>query len=270
MIILRKEKLTFSHPNPITNSKISEVEKEYGWKYPKELKDDLKVGNGGKPNLRVFRPTKKVFGQSELEVNTMLSLNKNDLENVHTATKAISSENKDYKMLIPFMNTSGGNCYCIGPDDTVFYWDHETDKIERIAFSYKNFKDRLEMSEADKILNSEDYKYLESIETKFNNQLKDGLAIKCLELNLESPLYYSKDKILVLSIGNSGYKVEIYFNPKTNKFEDQDSNKYYTENKLYDLSKKVMLEGINYMAESSSTSTKMIEKYKNIVNTYFK
>lgn len=143
MIILRNNKLTWKYSNPITNNKISEVEKEYGWKYPKELKDDLKVGNGGRPSLNIFYPTKKVFGQDELEVKTLLSLNKNDVENVHTAAKAISSENKDYRMLIPFMNTSCGNLYCIGPDDAVYYWFHETDKIERIAPSYKNFRDRL-------------------------------------------------------------------------------------------------------------------------------
>lgn len=154
MIILRQKnyssKLNWHSysKNPITLSKVSEIERKYSWKYPKKLKEDILEVGFGRPENTVFYYDKniKLPGHPEcIVVKTLLSLNEEDMETIYPYIKYLNSEEtkKNYKGYIPFMNTPGGDLLMISPDKSVVYYDHELDKCTKIAPSYENFRDRL-------------------------------------------------------------------------------------------------------------------------------
>lgn len=97
--------------------KIQEVAKENGFVYPKELIDLILKCNNGIITPNKFDSKK----EQDLEVKTILSYNKEDIETVYGAIKALKESGFNY---IPFANTPSGNLICLNGNE-VIVWEHE-------------------------------------------------------------------------------------------------------------------------------------------------
>lgn len=128
--------ITWKYIKPlISQTAISEFEKEADISFPDDLRNCLVSNNGGRPSMNVF-DTKRY---KEKTIKALLSLNKTDTENIFSVYSALNSEMKG---LVPFASDPGGDFLCLYNNEIVLYF-HETNDIEKIANSFTEFLSKL-------------------------------------------------------------------------------------------------------------------------------
>lgn len=95
----------------------------------------IKANNGGRPERNIVT----LKNGSEKVVNTFLSFNEADKENVYKAKRR--TEEDDAK-LIPFAADPSGNYFCF-KDSAVYFYDHEDGGLQMAADSFTAFLDML-------------------------------------------------------------------------------------------------------------------------------
>lgn len=92
--------------------------------------------NGSRPSLNLF-----ILENGEEKVlNTFLSFNEEDKENVFKAKRRVTEDNNE---IIPFANDPAGNYFCLKKEKVVFY-SHESGEIYPAADSFENFINKLQ------------------------------------------------------------------------------------------------------------------------------
>jgi hypothetical protein len=112
---------------------ISIFAKNNGVDFPEEFIEFVKKNNGGRP----VKNEVVLTNGSEKVVNSFLSFNDEDKENVYKARRWVSNKN-----LIPFANDPAGNYYCLLDGKVVFYF-HEDDSVVDVAESFGTFLEKL-------------------------------------------------------------------------------------------------------------------------------
>jgi cell wall assembly regulator SMI1 len=114
---------------------VEEFEGKHNISLPDDLKQCIRLNNGGRPDKNIFDTDKS----KERVFKTLLSFNENDVENIYKYFPVIHSENP---ALIPFASDPGGNFICV-KDGAVVLFLHETGGIEQVASSYSKFLNKL-------------------------------------------------------------------------------------------------------------------------------
>ena len=129
--------LEWKYVEPLDESQLSKVEKHFGLSLPEDYKKSLGECNRGKPTLERF--------DTELQKECVLDYMIN-LEETVAIAQTLSSGN-GVKNLIPIGQDPFGNLIAFriaGPQvDGVVFWDHETNKISKIAGSFTEFIEKL-------------------------------------------------------------------------------------------------------------------------------
>jgi hypothetical protein len=99
-------------------------------KFPEGFITFFRMYNGGRPTKNTIKLNKREF-----VVNSFLSFNKDDKENVYNIKNILSKIDKD---LIPFANDPAGNYFCLKSNKVVFYF-HEDDSIIEVCSSFDEF-----------------------------------------------------------------------------------------------------------------------------------
>ena len=129
-------KLQCKYNSATSVEKIQDVAKENGFTYTNDLTNFVLLYNNG-----IIIPNKFDSEQSKgYEVKTILSYNKEDMENVYTAIEILKEEGV---YLIPFAYTPSGDFICLEINNAVVLWKHETSIIERISPTFSLFIDSL-------------------------------------------------------------------------------------------------------------------------------
>ena len=102
---------------------------------PEGFEDFFKKYNGGRPTQNICF----LYNGAEKVVNSFLSFNKDDKENIYKAIKRVSQNNLE---IIPFASDPAGNYFCIKSNEIVFY-SHEDEEIYKISNSFNEFIDNL-------------------------------------------------------------------------------------------------------------------------------
>ena len=130
---------TFKYINNIDPSVLSDFEKKFKCKIPKDLKETLLNFNGAHSSLKTIDIPNTRGGQV---FGSLLSYNDNDLNNVYTFLDPVSDNNfidKNGKLIaIPFGISPGGDVFCI-QNNKVMYWEHETNEFIFVSKSFSNF-----------------------------------------------------------------------------------------------------------------------------------
>lgn len=129
--------IQWKYVKPLENEEIVTLylEKE-NLKIPKELIECLKSNNGGRPSINAFDTNvakERVF-------KSLLSFNYNDFETIHIVYNSFFREKK----LFPFATDPSGNYICVVlEDNSIVYFEMESQKIEQIADSFSEFLELL-------------------------------------------------------------------------------------------------------------------------------
>lgn len=123
--------ITWKRGSQIDERTISEVENAYGISLPQDYKDVVMNNNNARSSVTTFDTTVS----KEHVFKKLLSLKKEDIENVYKAKKVLSHI-KD--SLYPFGNDPAGNLLCL-KNGKVVYWLHEDDTILNVADSFSDF-----------------------------------------------------------------------------------------------------------------------------------
>lgn len=115
------------------NGSIKKLEQEYKCKFPADLKKCIISNNGGTPSLNKFDTQDK----NTYVFSGLLSLNEDDNDNIYSIIDKLSVYG-----LIPFGSTPFGNFICT-KNNSIVYWNHETNKTESVANSFTSFLDKL-------------------------------------------------------------------------------------------------------------------------------
>ena len=114
----------------------TEIEKERQISFPKDLKELIIEANAATPSKYNF-----MVNNSEKAFGAILSFNRDeaDTDSVFTALNAISDRN-----LLPFGIDPFGNyiCYSLN-NNSVIFWDHETDGVIPVSDNLSSFLDSL-------------------------------------------------------------------------------------------------------------------------------
>ena len=118
----------------VEKDSINKFQEIYGIVFPEELKELIKVNNGGRPSLDII---KTVEGE-ELEVKALLSFNKEDVENIYNV---INYFKEHFQVrIVPIATEPSGNYFCINlTNNSIVYWNHETNKETLISNGIKEF-----------------------------------------------------------------------------------------------------------------------------------
>lgn len=111
---------------------IDEFETEYKCKLPKDFRQWIKANNAGRPELSVFDSDITV----ERTIKKLLSFDSGDIENIWEENTKLQETNKT---LIAFANDSFGNYICFDSKNNIVFFEHETEKIEKIALDFSEF-----------------------------------------------------------------------------------------------------------------------------------
>lgn len=111
-------------------SSIDRFEAEHGFSFPKDLKEILLKYNGGRPSKKYF----DTETEKDKEFKTLLSFNDSDIETIYKSYPLDSAD----KTLVPFASDPAGN-YFVLKDNSVWLWNHETDKTVFLASTFTEF-----------------------------------------------------------------------------------------------------------------------------------
>ena len=96
------------------------------------MKEIFKKNNGGRPSVKFF----DIASEKQHEFKTLLSFNETDVENIFDYVLA------DHKDVIPFATDPAGNLFCLYRN-AIYYWQHETDRMEFLANTFSDFLSKL-------------------------------------------------------------------------------------------------------------------------------
>jgi len=119
----------------INKAAVEDFEKKYNVSFPSDLKQGIKVNNGGRPDKSTFdtnKTTERVF-------KTLLSFNEEDVETIYKYFPII---HREITSLLPFASDPGGNFLCLKDGKVVLYL-HEIGDIESVAISFTELMDKL-------------------------------------------------------------------------------------------------------------------------------
>jgi cell wall assembly regulator SMI1 len=128
--------IVWKYIKPLENdTAIEEFEKTCGLEFPADLKECVKMNNGGRLTVNIF-DTKET---QERIMGSLLSFNKSDLDNIYSVFSILQKEAKNF---LPFARDPAGNFLCVLHGKIVF-WLHETNTYEYVAESFTELLEKL-------------------------------------------------------------------------------------------------------------------------------
>ena len=127
--------ITWKYVKPlVSEGSIAEYEAQTGVALPDDIKGAIQMHNGGRPSLKYYDlPTEK-----DKEFKTLLSFNRNDVENVFAFYPLDSADGN----LVPFASDPSGNFFVI-KDGKINLWLHESDTTVFLSESFSGFLETL-------------------------------------------------------------------------------------------------------------------------------
>ncbi|HHO0458529.1 SMI1/KNR4 family protein [Morganella morganii] len=117
----------------VTESLISDVEKELGYKFTDSYVHFVKKYNGGRPPISVFSTTTS----QERTIKSFLSFNPDDVENIIRLNRGVAEISE---LLVAFAIDNFGNYICFDKQhDMVYFLDFETGKTDLIDKTFSDF-----------------------------------------------------------------------------------------------------------------------------------
>ena len=117
---------------------INKFEKDYGITLPDLLKKFIISNNGGRPNLDII----KTEEGKEVEIKSLLSFNKEDIENIYNVIDYFKKEFNGE--LVPIASEPSGDYFCVDiSKGSILYWEQETSKVIFISKNLNEFIDKL-------------------------------------------------------------------------------------------------------------------------------
>ena len=127
--------ITWKYVKPLANSEsIVEYETLTGCILPDDIREVIKMYNGGRPSLKYY----DLPEEKDKEFKTLLSFNRNDVENVFAFYPLDSANGK----IVPFASDPAGNLFVI-KEGKIFLWSHESDTTVFLAESFSAFLETL-------------------------------------------------------------------------------------------------------------------------------
>lgn len=127
--------ITWKYVKPLDSlESITEYEALTRSQLPDDIKEVIRLHNGGRPSLKYY----DLPEEKDKEFKTLLSFNRNDIENVFAVYPLDSADGA----LVPFASDSAGNFFVIR-DGKVYLWQHELDTIVFLAESFSDFLETL-------------------------------------------------------------------------------------------------------------------------------
>ena len=127
--------ITWKYVKPLVNlNSIVEYETLTGGLLPDDIKEVIKMYNGGRPSLKYY----DLPNEKDKEFKTLLSFNRNDIENVFAFYPLDSANGK----IVPFASDPAGNLFVI-KGAKMFLWLHESDTTVFLAESFSAFLETL-------------------------------------------------------------------------------------------------------------------------------
>ena len=127
--------ITWKYVKPLVNlNSIVEYEALTGGLLPDDIKEVIKMYNGGRPSLKYY----DLPNEKDKEFKTLLSFNRNDIENVFAFYPLDSANGK----IVPFASDPAGNLFVI-KEGKMFLWLHESDTTVFLAESFSAFLETL-------------------------------------------------------------------------------------------------------------------------------
>ena len=116
-------------------SAVEDFEKENNISFPLDLKECIKINNGGRPSRNVFTTD----NLKDRVLEKLLSFNESDVENIYKFFPIIRSRSND---LTPFASDPFGNFLCLKSDKIVLFL-HETEQIENVSDTFSGLLAKL-------------------------------------------------------------------------------------------------------------------------------
>lgn len=127
--------ITWKYVKPLVNlESIAEYEALTGSILPDDIKRVVKMCNGGRPSLKYY----DLPNEKDKEFKTLLSFNRNDIENVFAFYPVDSANGK----IVPFASDPAGNLFVV-KEGKIFLWSHESDSTVFLADSFPAFLETL-------------------------------------------------------------------------------------------------------------------------------
>ena len=127
--------ITWKYVKPLANAEsIAEYEVLTESLLPEDIKDVVRMYNGGRPSLKYYDTLK----EKDNEFKALLSFNRNDIENVFAFYPLDSAREK----LVPFASDPAGNFFVI-KDGKIYLWLHESDTTVFLSESFSAFLETL-------------------------------------------------------------------------------------------------------------------------------
>ena len=127
--------ITWKYVKPLVSlESIAEYETLTASPLPDDIKEVIRMYNGGRPSLKYYDLPK----EKDKELKTLLSLNRSDIENVFAIYPLDSANGK----LVPFASDPAGNFFVI-KERKIYLWLHESDEVVFLAESFTAFLETL-------------------------------------------------------------------------------------------------------------------------------
>ena len=127
--------ITWKYVKPLVSlESIAEYETLTASPLPDDIKEVIRMYNGGRPSLKYYDLPK----EKDKEFKTLLSFNRSDIENVFAFYPLDSANGK----LVPFASDSAGNFFVI-KERKIYLWLHESDEVVFLAESFTAFLETL-------------------------------------------------------------------------------------------------------------------------------
>lgn len=123
--------IIWKYATPVQGNLVLKVAKDHAIELPEFLVKIIEKGNNGSPSKKLFYYDNN---KNEDVFKTLLSYNRNDIENVYSALNTL----KDYPALYPFGNDPAGNLICL-ENGKVVLWKHETLSIWPVSNTVEEF-----------------------------------------------------------------------------------------------------------------------------------
>jgi hypothetical protein len=112
-------------------SLIDQVQIQYAFRIPDDLKDCIRKNNGGTPSPSTFD-----FGENKNKVfGGLLSFNEGEPDSIYDYAGMFREKGEIGVKMLPFGIDPAGNLICVRDGKIVFY-DHETDEVFPICDTF--------------------------------------------------------------------------------------------------------------------------------------
>lgn len=123
---------------PVTETDIVQAEIKLGFRLPPDIRGRILVINGGYPDPACFQT---VSGAIHV-LNNLLSIRQSD--DAYMPDYVLEGSSYE-QQLVPFASDGFGNLICFNRQDqnALYYWSHESDRIDRICASFTELESKL-------------------------------------------------------------------------------------------------------------------------------